>query len=98
MLRLFERITFVRLRDFGVALTLGNARHGKIHSHLGALAREVRSQSLHHLAIVHFAVAHVVLADKARSLDGSKLFRVANGAFGNAVLYDLTAYDTFFHK
>ena len=94
-----EGIALVCLCDLGIALALGNARHGKIHTDLGALALEVGTEAVHHFLIFHLAVADVVLARKTRVLlDGNELRRLADGADFNIIRDDLAANCTSLHR
>ena len=109
VLRLFKRIALVRLGDLGIPLALGDARHSQIHADFGALALEVRAQTVHDLLVQPLRDADFVLAGKLdlrRIVDGDELRRLADGADLDIVgdnfaadrtsLHDNTSLDFYF--
>ena len=100
MLCLFISVTLVCFRNFGISFALGNTRHRKIHTHFGALAFEVCTQTRNDFFVQTLRYAHFVNARKLELfilLDGNKFRRLADRADGNGIIYDLTANSTSFH-
>ena len=61
MFRLFVSRLFVIHSDFGIALSVGDARHCKIHTHLVALAVEIHAESVDNVLRSAFGNAYNVL-------------------------------------
>ena len=100
MLRLFKGIALVRLGDFGIALALGNARHGKVHADLGALAFKVGAKPGDHFfvqALGHAYFVHAGEFELRRVIDGNKFGSLADRANGNGIFDDLAANSTSLH-
>ena len=99
MLCFLVSIALVSLCDLGITLALSDARHCKVHTDLGALAREVRAKPLHDFLVLDDAVTDVVLAGIGGLVrNGRKRLCVADGAFGHIIGDDLAANSTSLHK
>ena len=99
VLRFLVSIALVSLCDLGIALALSDTRHCKVHTDLGALAREVCAQTLHDFLVLDDAVTDVVLAGIGGLVrNGRKRLCVADGAFHHIIGDDLAANSTSLHK
>ena len=81
MLSLFVSDSLVSLCNFGVALSVSNSGHCKVHTNLCALAHEVLVETVDDLLVVNFlSDADNVLAGKLQSVIGSNLSELGSGS------------------